>query len=65
MDKVNDVTSLGSSNMPQKSANIDEFYREFGIKQYCCFSGGFRYIDKPKNTQEEKVKQAPKRDLYD
>jgi hypothetical protein len=30
--------------------NIESFYKEFGIKQYNSFSGGFRYLEKPSQT---------------
>jgi hypothetical protein len=49
----------------EKTSNIDEFYKEFGIKQYSSFSGGFRYINKAQHPEQEKLKQAPKRDLYE
>lgn len=36
---------------PSQSFNqsgIQDFYNEFGIKQYNCFSGGYRYLEKQK-----------------
>lgn len=39
---------------PSSSDGIEQFYKEHGIKQYACFSGGFKYHDKAKPAEIEK-----------
>lgn len=44
-------THFNSSTLGEKKQAIEEFYNEFGIKQYSSFSGGFRYHEKPSKPQ--------------
>lgn len=54
----------GLQQSQHNKEQINNFYNQFGIKQYSCFSGGFKYIDKTKAAPAEKPKQQQQRDLY-